>query len=295
MSRFSEDFIGTREEKSSAEDRDSADFRISSRGIGLSTPIGRTGERDSSRITFDSIRKEIFTPVGSASSIPSSLFANPINLSEQPRSLTYVADEQIWGRSIASMGKVLNKGPPMLADECTLGNFLDWQRDIRNFISKVPGYKREMLTVDPDLGSMREVDKEFLTQIYMTIFSWLTLSISLNKKCMHKARNVRVDPFPDLVGWWKNIRDVFALSNAEIESRVVYLNSFTQFSQETCKNYFARFDDKVQELRSLGREFDNIYLGERCVLGMVPENKKQCYQLLFSSKLKSTMDNVEDI
>ena len=240
MSRFSDDFIGTREEKSGAEDRDSADFRISSRGIGLSTPIGRTGERDSSRITFDSIRKEIFTPVGSASSIPSSLFANPINLSEQPRSLTYVADEQIWGRSIASMGKVLNKGPPMLADECTLGNFLDWQRDIRNFISKVPGYKREMLTVDPDLGSMREVDKEFLTQIYMTIFSWLTLSISLNKKCMHKARNVRVDPFPDLVGWWKNIRDVFALSNEEIESRVVYLNSFTQFPQETCKKLFRK-------------------------------------------------------
>ena len=73
MSRFGEDFIGTREEKSSAEERDSADFRISSRGIGLSTPIGRTGERDSSRITFDSIRKDIFTPVGTAFSDSSSL------------------------------------------------------------------------------------------------------------------------------------------------------------------------------------------------------------------------------
>ena len=71
-------------------------------------------------------------------------------------------------------------------------------------------------------------------------------------------RNVRVDPFPDLVSWWKNIRDVFALSNAEIEMRIVYLNSFTQFPQETCKNYFARFDDKVQELKSLEREFDSM-------------------------------------
>ena len=89
-----------------------------------------------------------------------------------------------------------------------------------------------MLTVDPDMESMREVDKEILAQISTTIFSWLTLSISLNKKCMNKTRNVRVDPFPDLVSWWKNIRDVFDLSNAVIEMRIVHLNSFTQFLAE---------------------------------------------------------------
>jgi hypothetical protein len=299
MSRFTSldgDFTGVQEEKSGTADRDSADFRISSRGIGLTTPIGRLGDRgDPSKNTFESIRKEIFTPIGTAFSNSSNIFANPVSLSEQPRSLTYVADEQIWGRSIASMGKVLNKGPPMLADECSLSNVLDWQRDIRNFISKIPGYKKDMLTVEPDLETMREVDKEFLAQIYTTIFSWLTLSISLNKKCMNKTRNTRIDPFPDIVGWWKNIRDVFALSNAEIEMRIIYLNSFSQFPQENCKNYFSRFDDKVQELKSLGREFESMYLGERCILGMVPENKKQCFQLLFSMKLKSTMDNVEDL
>ena len=174
MSRFTNldgDFSGVQEEKSGAEDRDSADFRISSRGFGLTTPIGRLGDRDPSKITFESIRKDIFTPIGTAFSNPSRLFANPINLSELPRSLKYVADDQIWGRSIASMGKVLNKGPPMLADECSLSIFLDWQRDIRNFISKVPGYKKDMLMVEPDMDSMREVDKEFLAQIYTTIFS----------------------------------------------------------------------------------------------------------------------------
>ena len=77
--------------------------------------------------------------------------------------------------------------------------------------------------------------------------------------------------------------------------QIIYLNSFTQFPQETCKNYFSRFDDKVQQLKSLGREFDNMYLGERCILGMVPENKKPCYQLYFSSKLKSKLDNFEDL
>ena len=142
MSRFSEDFSGAREEKSGAEDQDSAVFRISSRGIGLTTPIGRSGDRDPSKNTFESIRKEIFTPVGkSAFSNSSNLFANPVNLSEKPRSLTYVADDQIWDRSIASMGKVLNKGPPMLADECTLGIFLDWQRDIRNLFRRFRAIK----------------------------------------------------------------------------------------------------------------------------------------------------------
>ena len=69
---------------------------------------------------------------------------------------------------------------------------------------------------------------------------------------MSRTRNIRLDPFPDIVSWWKCVEDVFALSTAEIEMLIVQLNSFTQFLQETCKKYFLRFDDKVEELKSLG-------------------------------------------
>ena len=119
-----------------------------------------------------------------------------------------VRNEQILQQSVLAIAKFLNKGPPMLPDNCSLRQFHEWQVNLKNFISKVPGYKDGILTDDPDFTNMMRDDKEFLVQIYSSIFSWLILSISLNSKCTNKTRNISVDPFPDIAGWWRNVGDV---------------------------------------------------------------------------------------
>ena len=246
------------------------------------------------RITVDSIRRSIFSPINNIHTGEYS-DSSGIARSDAPRSLRMVRNEQILQQSVLANAKFLNKGPPMLPDNCSLRQFHEWQVNLKNFISKVPGYKDGILTDDPDFTNMMRDDKEFLVQIYSSIFSWLILSISLNSKCTNKTRNISVDPFPDIAGWWRNVGDVFALSTTEIEQRVENLNHFKQFPKETCKNYYSRFDDKAMELKQLGRNFDDIYLGEKCIRGMLPIYKVHAQQFLYSSGLKSTSSNVYEL
>ena len=151
------------------------------------------------------------------------------------------------------------------------------------------------MTIEPDFEFMREADQKFLVRIYNSIFSWLTLSISLNSRCSNKTRNIRREPFPDIVAWWKSVEEVFALTTSEIDKKVEQINYLKQFSGELCKNYFTRFDDKAIEIKELGRNLDDVYLGDRCIRGMIPNNRSQANQFLIASRLKSTMVNVWDI
>ena len=149
--------------------------------------------------------------------------------------------------------------------------------------------------IDPEIKFIREADQILLVRIYNSIFSWLTLSISLNSRCSNKTRYIRREPFPDIVAWWKSVEEVFALTTSEIDKKVEQINYLKQFSGELCKNYFTRFDDKAIEIKELGRNLDDVHLGDRCIRGMIPNNRSQANQFLIASRLKSTMVNFWDI
>ena len=175
MEEFLDEMRGTRDEEKSGEytrpaqtdfvrPGNSSDFRIRTRGDGFFTPGREMEENVQNRITVDSIRKSIFSPINNA--YQGNYTDNRgDDLSTRPRSLRMVANENITIQSAISDAKFLNKGPPMLPAECNLKNFHDWQRNIRDFISKVPGYELGILTIEPDFEFMREADQKFLVRI----------------------------------------------------------------------------------------------------------------------------------
>jgi len=64
--------------------------------------------------------------------------------------------------------------------------------------------------------------------------------------------NLKMTPLPDIVGWWKAVNDIFALSKSEIERRKIKLRNLYQLKDESCVLYCSRFETGVVELKDLG-------------------------------------------
>ncbi len=102
---------------------------------------------------MDCIRRSVFSP---SNNIHFSEYSDSSEIarSDAPRSLRMARNEQIMQQSVLANAKFLNKGPPMLPDNCSLRQFHEWQMNLKIFISKVPGYKDGILTDDPEFSNM---------------------------------------------------------------------------------------------------------------------------------------------
>jgi len=96
--------------------------------------------------------------------------------------------------------------------------------------------------------------KEYLNDIYININGWLAKAGSENSKVTIKTKNIKTNPYCDIVSWWKSVNDIYAISYTKIDKWVTKLNSLYQHQGESCIAYFTIFEVKYTELRDLRRD-----------------------------------------
>ena len=79
---------------------------------------------------------------------------------------------------------------------------------------------------------MSLIEQEYIRDIYSNIHGWLAKSGGQNSKVSIKTKSVLQVPYPDIVGWWKSVNVIFAVSTMETENRVEKLNHFVQLPGE---------------------------------------------------------------
>ena len=67
------------------------------------------------------------------------------------------------------------------------------------------------------------------------------------------------------------------------------------FQEKKCKDYYARFESKFTELKDLGRDFDDEYLGEKIYRGFLAVNKRVLLPLMMNNNFECTFTNLGDL
>ena len=145
----------------------------------------------------------------------------------------------------------------MLQENPTIQVFYKWQNNLRSFVKKLPGYVDHMLENRPDYSTMGRVNQERLKDIYENIHGWLEKAISLNTKATNKTKTLKMSPYPDLVGWWKAVTEIFALSKTQLKKLKKKLSAHHQDDQEKCVTFSSRFEECVASLKDMGVELDD--------------------------------------
>ena len=191
-----------------------------------------------------------------------------------------------------SLEHYVASGPPMLQENVTLQGFIKWQSNLKTFVSKLPGYVEGMLSQRPDINNMSRKDRDRLADIYENIHGWLAKAGSMHTKVNTKTKNLKMTPLPDIVGWWKAVNDIFALSKSEIERRKIKLRNHYQLKDESCVSYCSRFETRVVELKDLGAVLNDYKLGMILFRGYTPHNKRLLVPFMQQNTLFATLDNL---
>jgi len=96
-------------------------------------------------------------------------------------------------------------------------------------------------------------------------------------------------PLPDIVGWWKAVNDIFALSNSEEERRKIKLRNHYQLKDESCVSYCSCFETRVVELKDLGAVLNEHKLGMILFRGYTPHNKRLLIPFMQMNTLFATL------
>ena len=252
------------------------------------------GKRKNADNTLNSITERLFTP-SKNSNKGNNKNGLELTTSRTPRSLQVNMDEDTIKRVKKSNEQYCAAGPPKLQENVTLAKFHEWQNNLIKFVERLPGYKPGMLTTRPKFNEMSSRRKESLIQIYTNIHGWLAKAGSENSRVTMKTKNISTFPYPDIVGWWKSVNGIFAISNTEIEKRMAKLNTLFQFPGESCKTYFARFEVGYTELRDLGKDIDDGAIGLQVYRGLAPINKRLFHPFMGSNELSCTLQNISDL
>ena len=202
-----------------------------------------------------------------------------------------------FNRSTAKRVKKSNEnfisaGPPMLQESPTNKEFYKWQGALKIYVSKLPGYIEGMLVSRPDYNSMTGREQESLREIYVNIHDWLQKSVSANTKATNKTKTLSMRPYPDLVGWWKAVNGIFALTKNQLDKLRGELKKLHQFKNESCVSYSSRFEEKVAILKDMNVDLDDHRLGVTMFRGLSKENKRTLLLLMKFETLTVDMPTV---
>jgi len=101
----------------------------------------------------------------------------------------------------------------------------------------------------------------------------------MHPKVNTKTKKLKMTPLPDIVGWWKDVNDIFALSKSEIARRKITLRNHHQVKDESCASYCSRFESRVVDLKDLGAVLNDPKLGLILYRGILPITSDYCYPL----------------
>jgi len=166
-----------------------------------------------------------------------------------------------------SMDHFISTGPPMLKENEDQQSFFKWQAAMKTFIGRLPGYSPKMLERKPDYYNMSGKEQGRLRDIYTNIHGWLTKAVSLNSRICSKTKNIKTHPYPDIVKWWRTVRDLFSCSSTDLTRRKAKLHDHYQHDNEMRVPCFNSFELRVMELEEMGT--DSLIL-RRLTLWMIP-------------------------
>ena len=250
---------------------------------------------DGAMETLEGIKKKIFTPTKNRGVLQNAGLVMESTRVKKPRLLRMEADNVTAQQVFLSKSNFIKAGPPILRDGASLKEFQSWKKGVEFFVERLPGYKPEIMARKPDFKNMPKHEQIYTFEVFTNVYGWLVKAGAQNMRVERKTRAIKTKPYPDIVGWWKAVNSIYALTQTEMELRIEQLNHFYQLPGEKCKAYYDRFDDSANEIKLLGTILDDIYLGGRCFRGLLQEHKKQA-DLIFSSNLiVCSLDNMAAI
>ena len=188
-----------------------------------------------------------------------------------------------------------SKGPPILGENPTVEIFYAWKANLKIFIERMPGYVSGMLKKRPDFDSLSKRDQKMLIEVYQNIMVWLAKAGSENRKVNSKTKGVAMKPYPDIVGWWKSVNDIFALSQITLDNMKSKLHAVYQFKGEKLVAYYTRFETKVNELKDLGMQLKSSKMGLILFKGLLGYNRRTITMFLNENRIKCTLHAMSSI
>jgi len=155
----------------------------------------------------------------------------------------------------------------MLKDNEDQQSFFKWQMAMKTYIGRLRGYSPRMLEKKPDYYHMSAKEQGRLRDIYTNIHGWLAKAVSLNSRICSKTKNIKTHPYPDIVKWWRTVRDLFSCSSTDLTRRKAKLHDHYQHDNEMRVPCFNSFELRVMELEEMGT--DSLIL-RRLTLWMIP-------------------------
>ena len=143
----------------------------------------------------------------------------------------------------------------------TVAAFYKWYGAQKSLVERLPGYVDGMLTKRPNYEEMSSREQRNVKDIYINIHGWLNKAGSMYSKVNVRTKHIPMYPYPDIAQWWKDVNDIYALSEKEIDRRKAYLHGHYQYEDELCVPYYSRFEAKVTELKLLGTTLADTKMG----------------------------------
>lgn len=188
-----------------------------------------------------------------------------------------------------------SKGPPVLGENPSVENFYAWKANLKIFIERMPGYVNGMLKKRPDFDNLKKRDQKMLIEVYQNIMVWLAKAGSDNRKVNSKTKGVAMKPYPDIVGWWKSVNDIFALSQITLDNMKSKLHAVYQLKGEKLVSYYTRFETKVNELKDLGMQLKSSKMGLILFKGLLGYNRRTITMFLNENRVKCTLHAMNSI
>jgi len=123
--------------------------------------------------------------------------------------------------------------------------FYAWKANLKTYIEMMPGYVHGMLKKRPNFDNLSKRDQKQLNEVHENIMVKLAKAGSENRKVNNKNKGVAMKPYPDIVGWWRSVNDIFALSQITLDNMKTKLYAIYQFKGEKLVSYFTRFAVKM--------------------------------------------------
>ena len=188
-----------------------------------------------------------------------------------------------------------SKGPPVLGENPTVEIFYAWKANLKIFIERMPGYVNGMLKKRPDFENLNKKDQKMLIEVYQNIMVWLAKAGCDNRKVNNKTKGISMKPYPDIVGWWKSVNDIFALSQITLDNMKSKLYTVYQFKGEKLVSYYTRFETKVNELKDLGMELKGSKMGVILFKGLLGYNRRTISMFLSENRVKCSLTAMSSI
>jgi len=95
-----------------------------------------------------------------------------------------------------------------------------------------------------------------------------------------------MNPYPDIVGWWKYVIKIFALSKTTLDRMKSKLYATYQFKGEKIVSYYTRFEVKVNQLKDLIMDLENLKMGNILYKGLFGYNRRTISIFMSENNIK---------